>query len=78
MIDPEKFKKYREGETQQNQNLLAIPLKEGEQRQTFVIPRNRNPIIKDMESEILDMKEGGWNDLPDEQKAALRRQAWQR
>jgi hypothetical protein len=68
-FNPEKFKKFQQG-GQQEQSLLALPTEE----QRNVIPlRNRNPVIKDMESEILNMG-SSWSDLTPQQKAQLRAQ----
>lgn len=74
-FNPENFKRFKKNLGQQEQSLLAIPIEE----QKFAsILRNRNPIIKDMESEILDMKNGDWNDLTPEQKAQLRKEVWKK
>lgn len=70
-INLEKFKKFREDQSTPDQVLLATPI---EDQRMVAAPRNRNPVIKDEMTEILNMKEGGWDSLTPEQKEAYRRQ----
>ncbi len=74
-FDKQQFDKYRKGEEKNVSNLLAIPI---EDMRMVGPPRNRNVVIKDMETEILNMRDGGWQNLSEQEKAILRRQAQQR
>ncbi len=63
-VDLEKFKGYRQSNTSSSGTLLAGPV---ETKPINLTTRNRNPIIKDMESELLSMGPSV-KDLPDSMK----------
>lgn len=68
-IDPEKFKKYlSEEREEQSQSLLAMPV---EQKEVVYRPPQRNPVIVDMETEVLKMGKGIRDLTPEERRRVM-------